>query len=494
MNNSEIALLKEWILSPTKFVESMFGLVPQPLKEGFAIGVNTDLRSVSGKWFKPFEKGKHITWQQWVIFLAIERAIKGYGSRQISVASGHGIGKSSSMAMILLWFLVCYPNAQIPCTAPTAQQMFDVLWKEVSIWHSKLPQNFRDKISVESSYIRMLESPKSWFARAATARKEAPEALAGIHSDNVFLMADEASGVPDEVFITGEGAMTGGNAFVLLISNYTRLSGYFHETQENEGEWQRLVFSSEDSPIVDRKFVEKMRARGEDSNEFRVRVKGLPPNQDADIKGYVPLLSMNDLRLTTMNSIGKPVILGIDPSGEGRNKSAFVVRDRFRAIPMGIFKDMRSKEIAAYTIELMEKFKILPENVMVDGFGVGMETINEFSLIGIPIMGILVGNPATDSEQFDNMKAQMYWRMREWLIKGGELSGTAKQWEQVLWIRYANSGGRVKIMGKKAMLDAGFDSPDLAEALMLTFFKEHYFDKDTEEKVDEEYFDPYGGL
>jgi hypothetical protein len=352
MFEAKIDKVREWIKSPVAWVRDVYGLVPQPLKDGFVVGENTKLKDIDWRWFKEFERGKHLTWQQWTIFLAVERALRG-GKRFISIASGHGIGKSSTMAMLLLWFLMCYEDSQVPCTAPTAQQMYDVLWKEVSKWHQKMPEEIRDLFEVEANYVRVKLKPKTWFARAATARKESPEALAGIHSDNVFLLVDEASAVCEEVFTVGEGALTNKNALVLLISNYTRLTGYFHESQKDlYNEWEGLSFSSEDSPIVEPEYVNKMARRGIESNEYRVRVKGLPPNASEEINGYVPLLRKSDLRYTMMDKLTQPVILGIDPSGEGRDSTSFMVRDKFRAIPCGIYKNMKPLEIMQRAVEL----------------------------------------------------------------------------------------------------------------------------------------------
>lgn len=495
LNKEELELLRLWVRSPVKWIESMFNLVPQKLKEGYVVGINTNLESIRAEWFQPFEKGKQITWQQWVVLLAVERGLLG-GKRFISVGSGRGIGKSSVMALILLWFLSNYENSQISCTAPTADQMYDVLWKEVSLWHQRMPENFKDNIEVQSSYIRIKANPTAWFARAATARKENPETLSGIHGENTMLMADEASAIPDEIFTAAEGALTNKNTFFIMFSNYTRLNGYFHRTQTNEyDEWQTLSFSAEDSPIVDRASVERQKRRGEDSNEYRVMVLGKPPKRDEEIKGFVPLLQKSDLRLTMMDEMVRPILLGIDPSGEGRNKSAFVIRDAFRAKPVGVYRDMSAQKMAQHTVQLMEQFKISPENVMVDGFGVGMELLNEFSKLRIPIQGVLVGNPAEDPVRFINKKAEMYWRMREWILKGAELVGTLKQWEQILSIRYGSEGSKVKIMGKKAMLDAKLESPDMIEGLMLTFLHEYASEIDEfKEKEVEEPFDPYGAL
>ena len=49
----------------------------------------------------------------------------------VAAASGHGIGKSTALAALALWFLATRKDAKIPCTAPTAHQLKDVLWHEI---------------------------------------------------------------------------------------------------------------------------------------------------------------------------------------------------------------------------------------------------------------------------------------------------------------------------------------------------------------------------
>src|SRR5262249_16946047 len=68
-----------------------------------------------------------------------------------------------------------------------------------------------------------------------------------------------------------------------------------------------------------------------------------------------------------------------------------------------------------------------------------------------------------------NLRAEAYWRLREWLRKNGELVED-KGWEELLTIRYrAELNGKLRIMSKKDMRDEGYKSPNVADALMLTF-------------------------
>jgi len=71
--------------------------------------------------------------------------------------------------------------------------MYDVLRKEIAVWLDRMPEEFQQLYEKSRDYIRMVERKDIWFARARTADKENPEAIAGIHAENVAIFVDEAS-------------------------------------------------------------------------------------------------------------------------------------------------------------------------------------------------------------------------------------------------------------------------------------------------------------
>lgn len=56
---------------------------------------------------------------------------------KVSIKSGQGVGKTGLEAAVFLWFITCFPYPRIVATAPTKQQLHDVLWSEISKWMSK---------------------------------------------------------------------------------------------------------------------------------------------------------------------------------------------------------------------------------------------------------------------------------------------------------------------------------------------------------------------
>ncbi len=159
--------------------------------------------------------------------------------------------------------------------------MEDVLWTEIAVWLDKMPESIKDQYERSSDYIRMKDSPDYWWARAKTAKKDNPEALAGLHADDVCILVDEASGVDDIIYTKAEGAMTSGSTLMVMISNPTRLIGYFYDSHHSDRKnWLCLQFNGLDSPVV-KDLAERAKEKyGEDSDEFRYMVLGEFPKSD----------------------------------------------------------------------------------------------------------------------------------------------------------------------------------------------------------------------
>ncbi len=104
------------------------------------------------------------------------------GTPKVAIKSGQGVGKTSMEAVALLWFLTCFPYPRVVATAPTKQQLHDVLWSEVAKWQERSPL-LKHILKWTKTYIYMVGHEKRWFATARTATK--PENMQGFHENNV---------------------------------------------------------------------------------------------------------------------------------------------------------------------------------------------------------------------------------------------------------------------------------------------------------------------
>jgi hypothetical protein len=323
----------------------------------------------------------------------------------------------------------------------------------------------------------------TWFARAKTGKKESPEALAGVHGEHVMMLIDEGSGVADECYEGGKGTLTNKNTFVIIISNATRLIGYFYRIFRTNNDWVKLHFNSEESPLVDESFCRMIEdeSGGKDTDQYRVNVLGEFPNEDSvDKGGYTPLLKESDIHESeSADEEFTKCRMGVDPAGQGGDKALWVIRNKFKAKKVGEEPKSTPKSIAQKTLTLMHLYDIKGEDVFIDNFGEGANVAQELALAGVRVNGVNVGDEADDKERYMNKRAEIYWRIKEWLRSGGELAKDLG-WKELLNIRYRATMGksRFQIMPKKEMIRLGIKSPNQADALSLTFYYPDFFESE----------------
>ena len=203
-------------------------------------------------------------------------------SPRVAIKSGQGVGKTAFEAAIFLWFICCFPYARVVATAPTKNQLHDVLWSEISKWMNQNPI-LPMMLKWTKTYVYMIGYEKRWFGVARTAAK--PENMQGFHEDNMLFIVDEASGVADPIMEAILGTLSGANNKLLLCGNPTRTSGTFYDAFTRDSDmYKKLTVSSLDSTRTNKENIQSMiRKYGENSNVVKVRVYGSFPDQEDDV-------------------------------------------------------------------------------------------------------------------------------------------------------------------------------------------------------------------
>jgi hypothetical protein len=228
----------------------------------------------------------------------------------------------------------------------------------------------------------------------------------------------------------------------------------------------------------------------------------------ADDQGWIQLLSREEVENAMVDprpgfGINK---LGVDVAGGGRNFSEVVLRHTNIARIVHRSNNPDTMSLAEIVIGMAKipgsrKFLIEPNDISIDKVGIGRgcyEIVNR----EIPgVWGINGGAKPTDKyeeEKYINLRAQLYWKTREWIIAGGKLE-RHDDWYQLARVKYKitleGRRGKIQIMSKEEMLRNGIESPDAADALMMTFMTPDIPPIDEEEAEMEETrkggFDPY---
>lgn len=405
---------------------------------------------------------------------AILRAINA-GERRISIRSGHGTGKTTTLALAT----VCHALTRFPqvtvATAPTSSQLFDALAAQTKSWFKKLPQPLLDCFDIKSESIHHKAAPEDSFISFRTSRPEMPEALAGVHSENVLLIADEASGVPEAVFIAASGSMSGHGACTVLAGNPVRTAGLFFDTHHDLAHnWRTFHLSCIGNPRISDDFLSDMESRyGLDSNDYRVRVLGDFPRAEADAVIPYELIQMALDREVEASPV-RP-IWGLDCARKGNDRAALAKRQGNVLLePVKWWKGLETMELVGRVKAEWDNTPAQdrPQSICVDAIGLGAGVADRLAELGLPALSINVSEaPALGNGNYLNLKTELYYACRQWFVeRKGSLRGDKETAAQLGWTRFGyTSSGKLKIEGKEELRKRMKKSPDLGEAFILTF-------------------------
>ena len=408
--------------------------------------------------------------QEWQAELL--RAVADPEVRQCSTVSGHGTGKSSAASWAMIWHMLTrYPQKTL-VTAPTSGQLYDALFAEFKTWIKKLPDPLQQQLIVKQDRVELAGAPSESFCAAKLSRPEQPEALAGAHSENILLIADEASGVPEQVFESALGSTSGSNSTFLLLGNGVRSSGFFYDTHHRlKPYWKTFRISCLDSPLVSPAYVEEMRLKygGEESTPFRVRVLGLFPKSDDDT-----VIAMEHVELARHRKVYQPretpIIIAADIARFGDDSTVAVVRQGRRVLEVHSWKKLDLMQTSGRLVELYQRDWYLPvEEVLIDSVGLGSGVLDRLRELGLPARGVNVGEAPSMSEKYANLRAELWFELADWFKGEVSIPDNEELVRDLVATRYNyRSNGTLAIESKAETKKRLGHSPDYADALMIS--------------------------
>jgi hypothetical protein len=392
------------------------------------------------------------------------------GERRITVRAGHGVGKSTACSWALIWHMVTrYPQKAV-VTAPTAAQLFDALFAELKAWINRLPPILRDSFEVFSDKVAFKAAPESSFISARTSSAERPEALAGVHSEHVLLVVDEASAVPEAVFEAAAGSMSGHSATTILISNPTRNSGLFYKTHHQlASDWYRLHVSCIGNPLVTEDFVRQIAATyGEGSNAYRIRVLGEFALTDDDTLIGAELVDAAIDRDVTVTE-DEPMIYGLDVARFGTDRTALCKRRGNLVVEIKSWGGLDLMQTVGMVVNEAKLDR--PAEICVDTIGLGSGVADRLREQGFNVKDVNVSESSAMNPNANKLRDELWMSAKDWLsTRSVKLPKDDMLRMELVAPRYNfTSSGKLVVESKDSMRKRGQRSPDLADAFCLTF-------------------------
>lgn len=441
--------------------------------------------------------GLRVTYQQRELFEHTQMI----GSR-VSVASGHGTGKTKSFGIIALWHLTMYHNSITNVVAPNIAQVRKQVFKEVALCLSSMRRGpyawLAEHIELLVDSIHIKGSKETWHVLAKTAPKGAPENLAGSHARHLLFLVDEASGVDDAHFGVMTGALTEENNRMVLASQPTRNTGFFYRTHHDlsifqGGAWYPLTFNSEESPLVTAEFIDEKRKQYS-IEQYDIKVRGRFPDKN---DGY--LIGASDVRA----SFGRDVLgardwgwmIPIDVGGgDYRDSSVMTVAkvsghglygdDALRVQIVDIPVLSNTIDPTKFTGQVHHKsLELTDASTLVDYGGMGNIFYKQLQNMDTPNLEKVVwGNPCfkrENKECFINLRSQAIVSLCRSIKEGRfgiEQSVIDRYGERIVGeltripFDY-DEKARYAVKSKKEMRSMGIPSPDIVDTFAFPFLE-----------------------
>jgi hypothetical protein len=403
---------------------------------------------------------------------------------RIAVASGHGVGKTALVSWIILWALTTCLDTRGVVTANTGDQLRGKTWAELGKWHRLCAWRDWFRYRAESIYSVDPRHERTWRIDMVTWSENNTEAFAGLHNKNrrILVIFDEASAIPDAIWEVTEGALTDANTEILWFcpGNPTRNTGRFRECFGRfKHRWKTMQVDGRRVSITNKQlFSQWIQDYGEDSDFVRVRIKGEFPR--AGTMQFIPGDIVEIARHRQPEAyLGDPCVMGVDVARFGDDQSVIVVRRGrdAKSVPWVKLRGVDTMTLAATIVDLANRHK--PDTIFVDGGGVGGGVIDRLRMLRQHVTEVQFGARADRAIEtgdgaivYANKRAEMWGSMRDW-IKGGAIPDDPDLAGELTSVEYgyAIRDGRDAILleRKEDMRRRGLASPDLADALCLTF-------------------------
>lgn len=294
-----------------------------------------------------------------------------------------------------------------------------------------------------------------------------PDAMRGVRLDGCVL--DEVAQMKPEVWQEiVQPALSDRKGWCLFIGTpkgVNLFSELFYRANELAS-WYSARYTCYDTNALDPEEVARMRA---EMSEEAFRREMLC---DFSAAGDDQLISLADAEnaaqrvLLPQSYSFAPKIIGVDPARFGDDRSVIQRRQGLCAFHPKAYRGIDNMALADKVAREIDDWQ--PDAVFVDA-GNGGGVIDRLRQLGYDIIEVnFGGKPA--SPRFLNKRAEIWWELRDWIVGGGMIPNLVSLKQDLATPTYSfDNADRIVLESKDDIKKRGLPSPDLGDALALTF-------------------------
>lgn len=436
--------------------------------------------------------------------------------KDVAVESGTGLGKSFGAAVLILWFLACFENSEVYTFAPKEDQLRLFIWKGITALWPKFCVHFPFAIKTDLTIRMRGGQDETWAAHGFPVGLRAGETVSvkasGMHAEHLLLVYEEAAAIAPAVMEAGKNTCTAPHNMRIAIGNPSSQDDVLHAMAIEEGVVAVRVSARDHPNVVAKnpalipgaisiKSIEKRLADyGEDDPIYLARVRGISPEQAANALIRLEwILRANERYMQRLRNKTLPFLIsgkGVDVANSEHGDEAAIADfaenvlirvESFACPDANLLGDRVVKEMGFHRYGHPP---LLAVRVGVDAIGVGAGTVNEMRRQKVFVQGIQSGGKpvkqtekapdgqmyewAHDANRFKNLRAQMWWQMREDLRENRiDLVPNEKLQKELVSVTYEDNDNVVIVEPKDDIRKRLGHSPNLADCTIYGNWVRH---------------------
>jgi len=420
----------------------------------------------------------------WQIAALEAIGLQEFGGPPVALAAANGSGKTNDViAPAISWFLRKYPQGWVIMTSGSWNQLKNQLWPSLS-GLKRLNPGWRVRRGSECT-VTTPEGRKSGIGSVIGFSTNDPNRAEGWHpklprdpltkmsDDPVFIIVDEAKGVPDEIFGAFQRCT---RKFQIWTSSPGKPEGKFYQAfNRNAGLYWTRRITSFDCPHIDpAKIAFDKEELGEDSPLFRSM-------------HLAEFTSLDNRVVITPEALTNAFVIqaAADPSGEkvaaldfaaGGDEDTISFRHGNVVRLYDHWRDQDTVQSRRKHISHCKTLQIPGSCVWGDADGIGNVIIKDMAEEDFRVNQFHGGTTALDPENYENLISQVWIEGCRLIERGkfhlGKRSDFSSDLFEQLTTRKVEWGdkGRIRIESKKKMKERGVRSPDKADTFLMSIF------------------------
>ena len=385
------------------------------------------------------------------------------GLKRFSVVVIHRRGGKTVMAVMEL------VHAALQCTkvegqfgyvGPLLKQTKKIAWKYLKRFSAPVPG-----IKVNESELSVT------FPNGATITlfgADNPDSLRGLYFDGVVLdeVADMKPETWGEILRPAIADRKGWALFIGTVKGVNLLSEKYFEAM-NDPTWYTANYTCYQTDALSADEIESMKSDMSE-NQFRQEMlNDFSASNPDQLIAFEVVQEAAGKHLALTEYEHSPRVLGVDVARYGDDKSVIFGRQGLAAFEPQVYTNLNNMELAAKVAQTIVEWK--PDAVFIDA-GRGEGVIDRLHQLGHAVVGVNFGGSPT-KPQFVNKRGEMWHDMNQWLRAGGAIPNHAQLKIELCapTYSYANAANKFELESKDDLRKRGLPSPDIADALALTF-------------------------